>query len=216
MSCAPIETLPIRDLNNDDPNFGRPIFRATIPRERFKNIYRFLRFDDFTTRVERASVDKLAPIRCIWDSLNSAFHYAYHPGKLITIDEHLCRYRGRCKFIQYMSNKPDNYGLRCWVIADSRNYYPIPVEVNTGRNMSLSNSPEDVTMRLASKLSPGHVIVGDNYFTSLKLSNRLLKEKNNRKNHNSDEAAIPSLPTNPCNEPTDESAIPSLLTNPCK
>lgn len=32
-------------------------------------------------------------------------------------------------------------------------------------------------MRMVSKLSPGHLVVGDTYFTSLNLSNRLMKER---------------------------------------
>ena len=65
--------------------------------------------------------------------------------------------------------KPDKYGLKCWILADSRTFYPITVEVYTGANVSLSNKPEDVVLRLASVLPPWHVVVGDNYFTSLQL-----------------------------------------------
>ena len=68
--------------------------------------------------------------------------------------------------------------MKFWILADARNYYPLNIEVYAGENISLSNKPEDVTLRLTSNLSQGHVIVGDSYFTSLQLSNRLLKEKN--------------------------------------
>ena len=37
----------IGELFSDDLNFGRPIFRASMPREQMKNISRFLRFDYF-------------------------------------------------------------------------------------------------------------------------------------------------------------------------
>ena len=65
-------------------------------RERVKTILRFLRLDDQATRIERAKVDKLAPIREIFDMVNNALRSAYHPGTFVTIDRHLCRYRGRC------------------------------------------------------------------------------------------------------------------------
>ena len=164
---------PLESLFSEDLNFGKPIFRATMPRERMKTILRFLRFDDPATRIERVKVDKLAPIRYIFDLINDSLNSAYHPGRFTTIDEHLCRYRGRCKFRQFMPNKPDKYGLKFWVLADARNYYPLNIEVYTGKNILYSNKSEDVTMRLTSKLSPGHVVVGDNYFTSLHLTNRL-------------------------------------------
>ena len=159
-------------------NFGRPIFRATMPRERFKVILRFLRFDDFSTRTERSKTDNLAPIRYIFDSVIKRFPLAYIPGKYITVDEHLCRFRGKCKFRQYLPNKPDKYGLKVWIIADSRTFYPMNAEVYTGKCNFLSNSPEDITLRLVSAINPGHVIVGDNLFTSLSLSKRLLLDHN--------------------------------------
>ena len=169
---------PVRDLYSDDLNFGRPILRATMPRERFKTILRFLRFDDQATRVERALIDNLAPIRYVFETINSFFYSAYNPGKYITLDEHLCRYRGRCKFLQYMPNKPDKYGIKCWVIADARNFYPLNVEAYSGKNGVLSNRVADVAMRMVSKVKAGHIIVGDNYFTSLSLTNRLFDERN--------------------------------------
>ena len=80
---------PIGELFNDDLNFGRPIFRAAMPRERMKNILRFLRFDNHVTRDVRVIQDKLAPIRDVFEEVNNALKCAYRPGKFVTIDEHL-------------------------------------------------------------------------------------------------------------------------------
>ena len=68
---------PLSDLFSEDLNFGRPLFRATMPRERFKIILRFLRFDDHTTRVERFANDRFAPIRYVFEAINSSFSLAY-------------------------------------------------------------------------------------------------------------------------------------------
>ena len=109
--------------------------------------------------------------------INSAFAKCYTPGKWITVDEHLCRYRGRCSFKLYMANKPDRYGIKMWVLADAKTFYPITIEVFTGVGQnSISNKPEHVVHRLASKLPPGCVLVGDNYFTSLSLCRRLFSD----------------------------------------
>ena len=75
-----------------------------------------------------------------------------------------------------MPNKPDKYGLKLWVLADSKNFYPINLEVYTGKN-SLSNKPEELSLRIVRNISPNHVLVGDNYFTSLSLSKQLLDER---------------------------------------
>ena len=168
---------PLNEIYCEDPNKARPIFKASIPRDRLKSLLRFLRFDDLTSRIERVKLDKLAPIRTVFDNIKSKLFESYLPGTYLTIDEHLCRYRGKYKFRQYLPSKPDKYGIKVWVIADSLNYYPINLEVYLGKHQKQSNKIEDVVLRLAAKLRPGHCLVGDNYFTSLKLCQTLLSDK---------------------------------------
>ena len=60
--------------------------------------------------------------------------------------------------------------------AHSLTYYPIILEVYVGKQ-STSNKTEDLIMRLSQNLRPSHVLIGDKYFTSLKLSERLLSEQ---------------------------------------
>ena len=166
----------LSDLFSEDINKCKPIFKATMPRDRMKSMLKFLRFDDASTRVKRVLTDKLAPVRDIFERINRSFVDFYTPGTWVTVDEHLARYRGNCSFGQFMPLKPDRFGIKFWVLADARNFYPINLEVYIGRRPNFSNKPEDVVLRLASVLSPGHIIVGDNYFTSPKLSKILLSE----------------------------------------
>ena len=81
---------PISNLYSDDPNLCRPIFRATLPREKFKVIFRFLRFDDYRTRLERIKTDRLAPIREVFEEVIHKLKTSYIPNKFIAVDEHLC------------------------------------------------------------------------------------------------------------------------------
>ena len=92
------------------------------------------------------------------------------------MDEHLARYRGKCPFKQYILSKPHRYGIKIYVLADAKTFYPINLEVYIGKT-KLNNSPEEIVLRLATVLNSGHIITGDNYFTSLRLSNRLLTER---------------------------------------
>ena len=89
-----------------------------MPRDRFKNILRFFRFDDEATRTERRKSDKLAPIRYVIETIKDHLLANYSPGKWLTIDEHLCRYRGRYSFKQFIPSKPDRYGIKFlfWLI----------------------------------------------------------------------------------------------------
>lgn len=69
-----------------------------MSRNRFKLMLRFIRFDKIETRVERASKDKAAPIREIWEMFNVRIFNGYKPGECITIEEQLYPFRGHTEF----------------------------------------------------------------------------------------------------------------------
>ncbi|KAI6646348.1 PiggyBac transposable element-derived protein 4 [Oopsacas minuta] len=167
---------PLSELYSDDPNKGRPIFPAAMPRDRMKHLLRFLRFDDIYSRIERVKSDKLAPIRFVFDNINSTLNSAYSSNTNVTIDEHLCRYRGKCPFRQYIPSKPDKYGIKVFILADAKTFYPMNLEIYTGKCAG-SRTTESLSMRLTSILKPGQVVTGDNYFTSVSLVRKLLIEK---------------------------------------
>ena len=112
-----------------------------------------------TTRKIRQETDSLAPIRFVLDTIKFNLLAAYSPGQWLTIDEYLCRYRGRCHFRQYIPSKHDRYGIKIYVPADSRNYYPMNFEVHSGKQ-AVSNSPKDLVLRLTSVINGGHIICG--------------------------------------------------------
>ncbi|KAI6649958.1 PiggyBac transposable element-derived protein 4 [Oopsacas minuta] len=145
----------ISNLYSDDPNDCGPIIKCSMPRDRFKVILRFLRFDDLSTRLERTFQDKLAPIRFVFDSINTTLSETYTLGKWLTVDEHMTGYRGRCPIMQFMSVKPDKYGIKIFILADAKTYFPCAMEV-------------------VLELSPGHFVAGDNFFTSKMLSDQFL------------------------------------------
>ena len=79
-----------------------------------------------------------------------------------------------CSFKQYIPSKPHKYGRKVFVLADAKNLYPLNFEIHTGKGSS-SNKPEYLASRLSTILKPGHG-TGDNNFTSLNLSRKLLEE----------------------------------------
>ncbi|CAK9823971.1 hypothetical protein ANTRET_LOCUS2213 [Anthophora retusa] len=70
-----------------------PLYRAAMGVNTFRNILRFIRFDDANTQAERAVQDKLAPITDIWIMLNANLTKAYKPSENLTIDEQLFAYK---------------------------------------------------------------------------------------------------------------------------
>lgn len=138
--CFKANHEPILELwSTKNPAFQRPIFRATMSRNRMKSLLRFLRFDDLATRPERRALDKLAPIREIHDLFASNCKKAYVPNPDVCIDEQLVPFRGRCPFRVYMKSKPDKYGIKIWTLCDSTNTYCWNLQVYTGM---INNMPE--------------------------------------------------------------------------
>ena len=58
--------------------------------------------------------DKLCVV--IWMPFIKNCQKAFIPSINITVDEQLMPYKARCKFIQCMSNKPDKFGKKFWMV----------------------------------------------------------------------------------------------------
>lgn len=65
-----------------------------MPKKRFRFLLQALRFDDSDTRHERKIINKLAPIRSIFEE----FVKDYVVSEFVTVDEMLDAFRGRCSF----------------------------------------------------------------------------------------------------------------------
>lgn len=74
-------------------------------------LWRKLRFDNWSQRDAGPRRDRFASFRLFWDSFISNCQLNYNPGGQVCIDEQLIPYRGRCSFRQYLLSKPDKYGL---------------------------------------------------------------------------------------------------------
>ncbi|KAG5883236.1 hypothetical protein JTB14_026457 [Gonioctena quinquepunctata] len=80
-----------------------------MPRDRYEEIFRNIRFDDPTTRAERIenTKDKLQAIRTLYDQFTqNCIGRQYSPGANITVDERLATFRSECIFRVYMKSKP--------------------------------------------------------------------------------------------------------------
>ena len=62
--------------------------------------------------------DKFCLVSSQWNSFIENCQKAYVPGPYITIDEQLLPCKARCRFIQYMPNKPDKFGIKFWMGGD--------------------------------------------------------------------------------------------------
>lgn len=158
-------------------NDGLPLIKASMSRDRFKLLLRFIRFDNEYTRAERIGLDKAAPIRDIWLMLNQNLAQGYKPHESLTVDEQLFPFRGRTKFTQYIPSKPSKYGIKVFWVCDSTNAYPLKGQIYTGKPSDAErqkNVGERTVLDLVAKYkNSGRNVTCDNFFTTLQLGETL-------------------------------------------
>ena len=128
------------------------------------------------------SVTKIKPFA---DMLIELWQKAFYPGREISVDESMIAFKGRCRFLQFVPNKPHKYGLKAWALCDARSGYVYNWELYTGRagangDASVSNvniistKNRDIVMRVCRPVyHKGHHLYMDSFFTSPDLCREL-------------------------------------------
>ena len=114
-------TLPIKSIW--DKSWGFFLFNAIMPRWRFLRIIKFFRFDLKTEIRRNLEEKKFCLAYLLWNPFLENFQKAYDPNVNITIDKQLLFCTASCKFIQFMPNKPDKFGIKFWMAVDVESKY---------------------------------------------------------------------------------------------
>ena len=161
--------------------WGSSFFPRTMSRNDFSQIMRFIRFDNKTERSQRLRTDKFALISDIWDRFVQNSQISYKPGEYITVDEQLFPTKARCRFTQYMPNKPDKFGIKFWLAADVRSKYVVNAYPYLGKDENrCASTPlgEYIVLKLMEPyMGCGRNVTTDNYFTSVSLVSKLLHKR---------------------------------------
>lgn len=163
---------------------GIEVFRLTMSLDRFRFLLCCLRFDDKTTREERKRVDKLAPVRQIFEMFVENCKKSYTPSEFVTIDEMLVAFRGHCPFRQYIPSKPAKYGIKIHALCDAQTFYVCNMEIYAGTQPDgpfkadkQYNSSQAVVTRLISDIfGSARNVTFDNWYTSYPLVESLLRD----------------------------------------
>ena len=163
---------------SDDGAFCRPIFKATMERDAFQNILRFIRTGNHATRQEGRTSDKLAPIRKIWEIFTKNCQKCLVHELQMCVDEQLVGFRGRGPFRVYMKSKPDRYGIKIWANCKNPSGYVWNSQVYTGQIFFAPEKKQGqrVVLDLVKGLGQGYRVICDNFFTSLELAKELAKQ----------------------------------------
>ena len=73
------------------------------------------------------------------------------PRPYLTIDEQKFPCKTRCPFIQYMSSKPDKFGIKFWVLTDAESKYVSSASPYLGKEETREadqDMPGDIVLKL--------------------------------------------------------------------
>lgn len=160
--------------------FGSEKFKSVMARNRFREIKKNLRFDERATRSSRLEEDKYALMSWVHYRLVANFQKAYVPNENLTADEQLYPTKVRCRFLQYMANKPDKFGVKNWLLVEVDSKYCLNIIPYLGKDDKrppMTSLGEHVIMTLIEPyLGKGYNVCTDNFFTSYPLAKNLAEK----------------------------------------
>ena len=125
-----------RDNWSTDKMLYTPIFGKLMPRERYEEISKFLHFVDNTIRVP--SGDKFWKIRKLFNLFNDAFQTEFNADRTVSVDESMMLWRGNHSLRRYIPSKADKWGIKFYVLAESRSGYVWRILVDEGKQTKIT------------------------------------------------------------------------------
>ena len=148
--------------------------RAFMTMDRYKAILSFLKVCNPSTEDKN---DKLTKARNFCKYISMKCLKLYQPDQNVSIDERMVKNKGQYSFRQYIRDKPTKWGMKLWVLADSRSGYTFNFEIYLGKSDKILKFglAYDVVMNLMKVLTnQGYHLYFDNFYTSTKLLKDLL------------------------------------------
>jgi hypothetical protein len=152
-----------------------------MARDRYLELIRYIRFDVQTTRTERLLTDKFCLVCNVRNRYIENCKACYILDENITIDEQLFPTKARYPLTQYIASKPDKFGIRFLLAVDSKSTYLLHGFPYLGKDV---NRPEGIPLseHIVLKLMYPYLLNGrnvttDNFFTSVKLAEKLEAKK---------------------------------------
>ncbi|XP_065658096.1 uncharacterized protein LOC136082609 [Hydra vulgaris] len=132
--CMNARNFPVKFLWSE--KYGNKAFIETMPRSRFEDIMKNIRFDIRSKRRELIQSDKFAFMSWVLTRFVENSQKCYIPEEPLIIDEQLFPTKARCRFTQYMPNKPDKFGTKFWILADLKTKYCLSIKPYLGKDES--------------------------------------------------------------------------------
>ena len=165
-----------RDYWSCDPYIGNEGIKKVMTCNRYEKLCEHFHVSDRDAEIPSGApgYDPLAKVRPIMNALLETFPLYKAPNMEQAIDEGMCAYKGRLKFVQYMPLKPVKRGIKVWIRCDAPEGYVQQFEVYLGKgseeNPSQHGALFDVVDRLTRPIrGVYHSLTFDNLYTSFPL-----------------------------------------------
>ena len=134
-----IHKLPkLRDYWSVNEGLGNNLIQTTMTRDWFLEILQNLHFADNLQKLppkESESFDRAWKHRPFFNHLVKHFQEAVLPELHQSIDEHMCKFKGKSLMHQYMKNKPIKWGLKFWLRCSSTSEYLYQFDMYLGKKV---------------------------------------------------------------------------------
>ncbi|XP_043524386.1 piggyBac transposable element-derived protein 4-like [Frieseomelitta varia] len=160
------------------------LFEEIISRDRYTLLLKILHFCD--NNIE--NYDPIMKIHHILEKLKTSFKTAFYPYEKLCIDDSLLLFKGRCYFKQYILTKKSKFGIKSFVLCDSKTGYIQDLIVYSKADMimsedirskSIGKSGQIIMTLLEPYLGKGHTLVTDDWYSSPSLFLELHKNLTN-------------------------------------
>uniref|UniRef100_A0AAY5K092 PiggyBac transposable element-derived protein domain-containing protein n=1 Tax=Esox lucius TaxID=8010 RepID=A0AAY5K092_ESOLU len=176
---AQIKARAINDYWKRKSIFSIPFPGTVMNRDRYKTISWNIHMSDPDEDVINdrkkgtPEYDKLFRLKPLMDEIRLACMASYHPHRNLAVDERMVASQARNGLSEYIKAKPNKFGFKLFVLADSSNGYTVDYAVYIGKNTFPFGFGicYDAVMSLVkpSFLGSGYHVYLDNYYSSPKL-----------------------------------------------
>ena len=179
IECIGVTGVTVWPYQNN--NFG-----SVMSSRRFELLLKFLHLNDSRKQPAQGQpgYDKLYKVRPLLDTVVRNFQSCYSLTENLSIDESMVGFKGWLAFLQYMPKKPQKWGMKAWVLADSSNGYVWNWRLYTGKEVNAPESPLGLAHRVVLDLhnddrlrNKGYRIFMDNFYSSPALFQDLKEER---------------------------------------
>ena len=114
--------------------FKNQVFSSIMSRDRFSTIMKFLHLNNNENYISKGKpgYDPLYKLRPFLEKLLNNFQSNFNLGMDISVDEQMVSYKGRLAFLQYIAKKPTKWGMKAFVLSDSKTGYIFNWKLYTG------------------------------------------------------------------------------------